>query len=34
MWVLLGQERKVRPKDVLRVGPEQLEVASISTYLE
>ena len=34
MWMLLGQESKVRAKDVLRVGPELLEVASISTYLE
>ena len=34
MWMLLGQESKVSPKDVLRVGPELLEVASIGTYLE
>jgi hypothetical protein len=34
MWVLMGEERKVRARDMLRLGLEVFEVASVSTYLE
>lgn len=33
MWVLLGEERRVKTKDFLRLGCELFEVESICSYL-
>lgn len=33
MWVLLGEERRVKARDMLRLGLEVFEVESVSSYL-
>jgi hypothetical protein len=34
MWVWLGEERRVKANDVVRLGFEFFEVESIGSYLE
>lgn len=33
MWMLVGEERRVKAKDQLRLGVEVFEVESVNTYL-
>lgn len=34
MWLLLGEERRVKAKDFLRMGSEMFEVEGVCSYLE